>query len=160
MGIHPHAIREIELDILNLLKKSIMKSELELLQQIDLLHQWLQQEPNGRFEHGQLLQPDGYAYARKAKELFNLVRQLRDTYHPDYVDITDHDINDILRDEVWLVESSYPRTQNTKVQQKDKDTFERSLYDANNVIDRHLYTLFAHIGELKSSTESSKEAEI
>lgn len=132
-----------------------METELKLLQQIDQLHQWLTQEPNGRFEHGQLWQPDGYAYARKAKELFNLVRQLRDTYHPDYVDITDQDINDILRDEVWLVESSYPRTQKTEVPQKNKDTFERFLYNANNVIDRHLYTLFVHIAEINTQTTNN-----
>ena len=47
-----------------------METELEILQQIDRLHQWLLQEPNGRFEHGQLWQPDGYLYCRKAEELF------------------------------------------------------------------------------------------
>lgn len=128
--------------------------EKEYLQKIDELHQWLKEEPIGRIVNGRFQAPcGGYIYANKARELFSLALQLRDTYHPDYIGITEHEIEDILGDEIKLVESSYKKTLKSKVSKKDKEFYETCLYGANSVIDRSLYTLFEYIKDEKFYAE-------
>ena len=126
-----------------------MKTEQDLLHKIDELHQWLLQEPKGRWEHNQLWSPDGTAYYNKVDELFNLVRILRDTYHPDYLHILDQQIGSIYNHELSLVKTSYDIANRNNAREKDKDSFISSINKANTIIDSHLYGLFKHIEKSK-----------
>lgn len=129
-----------------------MVTELELLQQIDRLHQWLLQEPNGRFEHGMRREPDGDMYFRKADELFQKVVLLRNTYHPDCIDILDQHIGSIYSHELSSVRSSYDISRRSNARQRDKERFIATLNEANDSINRHLTELFTHIEEINRPT--------
>lgn len=125
--------------------------EKEYLRQIDDLHQWLLNEPNGRYEHGQLWEPDGDLFASKAEQLLNLVHQLKMEHHPDYISIIPQHIGSLLNHEIAMTRISYDKANRPKARRKDKDFFTQSLHKANNELSLHLNDLFEHIDDLEKN---------
>ena len=114
-----------------------MNTELELLQEIDQLHQQILSETNGNI------------YSERVEELFRIVLILHKTYHPEYISsLHPGQLIRIINLNLGHVRKSYERAQNsTRI--VDNDSFVASLSNTNYIIQRRLFGLFRHIDQLK-----------
>ena len=129
------------------------------LQKIDELHQWLLNEPYGRYEHHQLWPPDGRLFANKAEQLLDLALHLQNEHHPEYCSILPQHVGSIKNHEINRVRISYGISNRSNARKKDKESFVQSLFEANGAINRLLYTLFEHIKELQKTIEHNDKEE-
>lgn len=123
--------------------------EQEYLQKIDELHQWLKNEPTGRYEHGRIWEPDGRLFANKAEQILDLALQLQQEHHPSYFSLLPQHVGSLRNHEISSVRNSYEIANRSRARVRDKESFMQSLNKANNEIELHLYGLFQHIQEQK-----------
>jgi len=126
--------------------------EKDYLQKIDELHQWLKNEPTGRYEHRQLFPPDGRRFADKAEQILDLALLFQQEHHPSYFSLLPQQVGSLRNHEISSVRNSYEIANRSNARVRDKESFIQSLYKANSEIELHLDGLFRHIQEQKNKS--------
>lgn len=121
--------------------------EIQLLKEIDDLHQKLLQEPNGTWRGRVYLEPSSYAYVQNVKLLIDKVQTLRDDedIDADYANVLDQHINSYLGREVKYVEQNISN-HNSKENAK-------WMNNANYHLNVLMTLVFQKINELKQNGE-------
>ena len=116
------------------------EEELELLNEIDLLHEKL------------LCLGNGYTYAQCAKSLRDKVVKLYDKFEPDYIDgVVIQQLNHTCNKEVDFVKLQQDKASKPRASQKSKNELIDKMGKTTKQIEIDVYSLFKKIDELKEA---------
>lgn len=133
-----------------------MKTEIELLTEIDNLYNQLLEEPFGRWRGSIKLEACAYNYTRNAVKLKDTIYSLYNEYKPQYLDVSMlSSISHTCEKEVSYVQYHYDESRKSNAAKKRHTEFISSISKANDQIKLDLYAVFTMIKEMKESDKNN-----
>lgn len=124
--------------------------EKALLEGIRTIYNKLEQNIHGEYRNLTKIGDPGFCYHTHAQELFYKVLELYNTYHPEYLSLSEiGDLKHTMDKEVALVEYDYQESIKPRVSHKKKNEVCNAISEANQHIKRDLFRLFQQLEELQ-----------